>query len=114
VTGHERLAEDLVPIAAELVGTVRDYGPADVAAVLARVPDGRHDALAVVLAAMVDPDAHPSDLLAWTTAGPVRSRDGAPNPWERPRRAESREYERLLHAGVADEQAALLAGRAVA
>jgi DNA-directed RNA polymerase specialized sigma24 family protein len=56
----------LVPIAAELVGVVRDYGPDDVAAVLARVPDGRHDALAVVLAAMVDPDKRPSQLLAWT------------------------------------------------
>jgi hypothetical protein len=74
VTGHERLAEDLVPIAAELVGTVRDYGPDDVAAVLARVPGGRYDALAVVLAAMVDADRTPAELLDWTTTGPVQSR----------------------------------------
>lgn len=75
---HEQLAETLVPIAAELVATVRDYGPDDVARVLARVPAGRHDALAVVLAAMVDPDARPSQLLAWTDAGPVPSRDFTP------------------------------------
>lgn len=75
----EKLAEDLVPIAAELVGTVRDYGPDDVAAVLARVPGGRHDALAVVLAAMVDPDARPKQLLAWTELGPVNSRDFSPS-----------------------------------
>lgn len=68
------LADALVPLAAELVGTVRDYSPEDVAEVLARVPDGRHDALAVVLAAMVDPDARPSELLAWTDCGPVISR----------------------------------------
>lgn len=72
------LAESLIPIAAQLVGVVRDFGPKDVAAVLAKVPDGRHDALAVVLAAMVDPDARPSQLLAWTQLGPVPSRDFTP------------------------------------
>lgn len=76
---HETLADALVPIAAELVGVVRDYGPADVAQVLARVPAGRYDALAVVLAAMVDPDARPSQLLAWTELGPVPSRDFTPS-----------------------------------
>lgn len=60
------LADALVPIAAELVGTIRDYGPEDTAEILARVPDGRLDALAVVLAAMVDPDRTPAELLAWT------------------------------------------------
>ena len=74
----EKLAVDLVPLAAELVGTVRDFGPEDVADVLARVPDGRHDALAVVLAAMVDPDARPRQLLAWTELGPVSSRSWEP------------------------------------
>lgn len=68
-------AAALVPIAAELIGTVRDYGPDDVAAVLAQVPEGRHDALAVVLAAMVDPDARPHQLLAWLDLGPVPSRE---------------------------------------
>lgn len=72
---REQLTADLIPLAAELVATVRDYGPDDVAVVLARVPNGRHDALAVVLAAMVDPDQKPSRLLAWTRGGPVQSRD---------------------------------------
>jgi len=71
------LADELVPIAAELVGCVRDFGPDAVAAVLARVPEGRHDALAVVLAAMVNPDASLTELLAWT-ALPVHSRSFEP------------------------------------
>lgn len=82
-------ADALVPLAAELVGVVRDYGPDDVAEVLARVPDGRHDALAVVLAAMVDPDSSPRELLAWTTVG--------------------LEYHRLVAAGVNARTAAVLA-----
>lgn len=84
----DALTDTLVPIAAQLVGTVRDYGPEDVAAVLARVPDGRHDALAVVLAAMVDPDATPRELLAWTVNG--------------------LEYQRLVAAGVNGRTAAIL------
>lgn len=60
------LADALVPVAAELVGTVRDYGPEDVNAVLAKVPGGMYHSLAVLLAAMVDPDRTPSELLAWT------------------------------------------------
>lgn len=87
----ETVESTLVPLAAELVGTIRDYGPADVAAILARVPDGRHDALAVVLAAMVDPDATPRELLAWTVNG--------------------LEYQRLVAAGVNGRTAAVLAGR---
>lgn len=71
--------ESLIPLAAELVGAVRDYGPEITAEVLSRVPNGRHDALAVVLAAMVDPDARPQQLLAWTQLGPVPSRE-----WESP------------------------------
>lgn len=74
---NDLLADALVPLAAELVATVRDYGPDDVAAVLARVPEGRHDALAVILAAMVDPDASPRQLLAWT-GEPVQSRAFTP------------------------------------
>jgi hypothetical protein len=85
---NEALADALVPLAAELAATVRDFGPEDVAAVLARVPDGRHDALAVVLAAMVDPDARPSELLAWTHSG--------------------LEYHRLIAAGVSHSVASTL------
>jgi hypothetical protein len=62
------LAESLVPIAVRLVATVRDEGPRAVVKILRKVPGGRHDALAVVLAAMVDPDATPAELLAWTEA----------------------------------------------
>ena len=69
--------KDLIPLAAELIGTVRDFGPDAVAEVLAKVPDGRHDALAVVLAAMVDPDKTPAQLLAWMD-GPVQSRTFEP------------------------------------
>jgi len=72
-----QLTDKLMPIAAELIGCVHDYGPAEVAAVLARVPDGRHDALAVVLAAMVDPDRPARELLAWVDQ-PVRSRTFEP------------------------------------
>jgi hypothetical protein len=60
------LAEALVPIAARLVATVHDEGPRAVAKLLRKVPDGRHDALAVVLAAMVNPNRSPRELLAWT------------------------------------------------
>lgn len=70
-TDAEALATELVPLAARLVGTVHEYGPDEVAAVLAQVPAGRHDALAVVLAAMVDPEATPSQLLAWLD-GPAK------------------------------------------
>jgi len=69
--------DSLVPLAAELIGSVRDFGPDAVADVLSRVPDGRHDALAVILAAMVDPDRTPGELLCWTE-GPVPSRDYEP------------------------------------
>jgi DNA-binding NarL/FixJ family response regulator len=115
----EVLADELVPIAAELVGTVRDYGPADVAAVLARVPQGRHDALAVVLAAMVDPDARPKQLLAWTQMGPVPSREFTPDGYQLRtltaeqlgRRPERRsEVARLTAAGLTAEQIAARLG----
>ena len=66
MTARDALVDACVPLAAELVMTCRDEGPDAIADVLARVPDGRLDALAVVLAAMVDPDAHLGDLLAWT------------------------------------------------
>ena len=74
-------ASALVPIATELIGCVRDFDPADSAAVLARVPDGQMGALAIVLAAMVDPDATPAELLAWTDWTPP-ARVGHPLPRE--------------------------------
>lgn len=83
------LAEHLVPIAARLVGTVRDEGADAVADLLREVPGGRFDALSVVLAAMVDPDRTPRELLAWTVNG--------------------LEYHRLVAAGVNSYAAGLLA-----
>jgi hypothetical protein len=87
----EALADRLLPIATDLICVIRDEGPDAVARVLARVPDGRHDALAVILAAMIDPDAKASELLAWTRGG--------------------LEYHRLVAAGVNARTAALLAER---
>lgn len=87
------LAEQLVPVAARLVATVHDEGPQAVAEALAQVPGGRLDALAVVLAAMVDPDARISELLAWTQFTP----------------AQHAERERLIAAGVRSRTADVLA-----
>jgi hypothetical protein len=71
------IAEELARIAAELVGTVHDFGPDVTARVLEKVPADQLPAFAVVLAAMVDPTRSVSDLLAWTKE-PVRSREFAP------------------------------------
>ena len=61
------LAENLVPIAGQLVGAVHDEGVGAVARVLSQVHPDHMYALAVVLAAMVDPDSPPSELLGWVT-----------------------------------------------
>lgn len=68
------LAADLAPVAAQLAGTLRDYDLADVHGVLADVPEQKRTDLILVLAAMVDPDATPAELLAWTRR-PAESRD---------------------------------------
>lgn len=75
----ETVETTLIPLAAELIGTIRDYSTDDVAAVLdrAEVPQEARP-LVVVLAAMIDPDASPRELLAWTEAGPVQSREKDP------------------------------------
>lgn len=72
----EWIATDLAPVAAEIAGTLRDYDLADVHTILSRVPAGRQLDLMLVLAAMVDPDKTPGELLAWTGALAV-SRDAA-------------------------------------
>lgn len=83
MTVDEQFALSLIPHAVELVGVVRDYGPEDVAAALALVPDGKFDALCVVLAAMVDPDKTLRQLLGWLDT-PVQSRVFEPQS-QRPR-----------------------------
>lgn len=60
------LAESLVPVAMQLAGAVRD-DVGEVARILKRVPTGAMPGLAVVLAAMVDIDATPTELLSWVT-----------------------------------------------
>jgi hypothetical protein len=71
------LAEELVPLAARLVVAVRDEGPDAVADVLAAVPvrPGETlpawDALAVILAGMVDPARTMRQLLGWSLEAPV-------------------------------------------
>jgi len=67
------LAEALVPVAAALIGAVHDEGAQAVARVLGVVAPENLPALAVVLAAMVDPDMSPGDLLAWVTFGETAS-----------------------------------------
>jgi DNA-binding NarL/FixJ family response regulator len=114
-----QLADELVPIATQLVATVRDYGPDDVAAVLAQVPHGRYDALAVVLAGMVDPDRSAAELLAWSLAGPVPSREQTPlhllvknaPPVSLGRRAQRRaDVARLTAAGLSAAEVATRLG----
>lgn len=104
LAARERLAQTLIPVAAELAATVRDYGPDDVAAVLTRVDPEALPALAVVLAAMVDVERTPRELLAWMdrTAAPLErdrpparhllpevtaARDSTPTELQRARRA---------------------------
>ena len=66
--------DDLINTAAQLIGCVRDYDPKEGAAVMDPLTPAHWYSLCFVLAAMVDPDKSPSELLAWTTAGPVQSR----------------------------------------
>jgi hypothetical protein len=59
------LAEELVPVALELVGLVRDEGPEAIGAFLARLDRGHWAAMMVILAALVPDDRTAEDLLAW-------------------------------------------------
>ncbi|MFE6126675.1 hypothetical protein ACFQ6Q_00160 [Streptomyces sp. NPDC056437] len=60
------MAEQLLPVAAELVTLVHgDGGPRDVHQALARLDAAQKDALLVVLAGLVDPDQPMGEALAW-------------------------------------------------
>lgn len=61
----EKLAERSVPRAARLVAAVHFDGAYDVAQITDGLDRDELVALAVVLAAMVDPEQSPADLLAW-------------------------------------------------
>lgn len=99
---HEALVEGMVPIARRLIGAVQKVRTREaVARVLATVPDeSAKDALLVVLAAMVEPDVNPEDLLAWTDA--LTDRDSP----------QAREQRRLESLNVPSSTAQLLAARA--
>lgn len=60
-------AERLVPVAASLVGVVRDEDRDGVTRFLSRLTHHERDALLVILAALVPDDRSPADLLDWVT-----------------------------------------------
>lgn len=75
------LAEAMVPVAAQLVGAVHDEGIVGVARILSIVKTEDMPALAVVLAAMVDPCRTVPELLEWVTwddVAPAIDSDRAP------------------------------------
>lgn len=102
--------EQLVPVAARLITTIRTEGPDAVRAALAQVPEntggvqvelpgGSIGALCVVLAAMVDPDAGIKSRLGWAAE---LLPDGDPVAAA----AEEKERDRLRAAGVRSQLAA--------
>lgn len=64
-TARADLAQALIPEAAYLAMAVRDRDPADIAQCLAGLTRHQLEALAVVLAAMVDPERTLQDALGW-------------------------------------------------
>lgn len=70
MTPEERgdLAERLLPVAAKLVCIVHgDGGPRDIHQAVARLTSDERDALLVVMAGLVDPDAPVDDVLGYVT-----------------------------------------------
>lgn len=90
------LAAGMVHVATRLAGHVRDWNQNAVDDLLGRLNAPQQRALCVVLAAMVDIDQTPTDLLAWTdpttTTGPApggredgaQSRTGPPHDQPNP------------------------------
>lgn len=70
--------EHLVDSALELIDAVRYGSATQVRDILTQVKDGRTDALAVVLAAMVDPEQTPTGLLGWVDGIEEPTRMGRP------------------------------------
>lgn len=79
------LVHDCALLGARLAATIRDAALAEsqadvaasraaVAGLLEQVPGGRLDVLAIALAAMVDAEATPGQLLTWTSRLPTRHR----------------------------------------
>jgi hypothetical protein len=64
--GHRQLVESTVGVALLLTGSVRDLDPADTAGLVADLDAEQLAMLSYVLAAMVDVDRTPRQLLAWT------------------------------------------------
>ena len=111
-----KLAERMVPVAAELAFTVRDKDAAGIGEFLA--PFGAQEiyALLVVTAAMVDIDKTPADLLSWvdwdvpaTPAPPVRARNDGRVP---PECGSYAAYRRHQQKGETADQACKDAGNA--
>lgn len=102
----EALVEDMVPIARRLIGAVQKVRKREaVERVLATIPGERtpeENALLVLLAAMVEPDVNPEQLLAWTET--LADEDGP----------QAREQRRLESLGVDSAAARLLATQAAA
>jgi hypothetical protein len=80
-TARGDLAEALLPDAAYLAMAVRDRDPADIAQRLAGLTRHELEALAVVLAALVDPDRSLREALGWIDFDEHgRPLDKLPNP----------------------------------
>lgn len=63
---RDLIAEELVPLAVELAIGVREHGVEEIDVLLGRIPEGKAEALIVVMAAMIEPDASAKALLGWT------------------------------------------------
>lgn len=87
-TEQEVLIDQCLPIVLALVTAVRDEGPEGVQAIYDRVPADGMPTMLVLLAAMVDDQRTPEELLAWTEFNKPSAREA--------------ELRRLRRLGVSD------------